>query len=83
VRCRGAALAALRFSDTIAHAWDLAKATGQNTNLAPELCEAALAISRQRLEGRDRAQMPFNEEVPVPVEACAADRLAGYLGKRV
>ena len=78
-----AMLVALRFSDTIAHAWDLAKATGQNTNLAPDLCEAALAITRQRLEGRDRGQLPFNEEVPVPDDACAADRLAGYLGKPV
>jgi uncharacterized protein (TIGR03086 family) len=76
-------LVALRFSDTIAHAWDLAKATGQSTDLAPELCEAALVIARQRLEGRDRAQLPFKKEVPVPADACAADRLAGYMGKRV
>jgi uncharacterized protein (TIGR03086 family) len=76
-------LAALRFSDTVAHAWDLAQATGQNTDLAPDLCEVALAITRQRLAGRDRAQLPFKEEVPVPADACAADRLAGYMGKPV
>ncbi|MBA2597640.1 MAG: TIGR03086 family metal-binding protein [Chloroflexota bacterium] len=79
----GAGLAAFRFNDLLAHAWDLAKATGQNTDLAPELCEIALAASRQRLEGRDRAQSPFKDEVSVPAEACAADRLAGYLGKQV
>jgi uncharacterized protein (TIGR03086 family) len=79
----GAALAGLRFNDTIAHAWDLAKATGQSTDLAPELCEAALAMARQRFTGRDRSQLPFKPEVAVPDDACAADRLAGFLGKRM
>ena len=74
--------AAFRFVDMLAHAWDLAQATGQSTDLAPELCEAALAISRQRLDGRPRDATPFKDEVHVPAEACAADRLAGYLGKR-
>jgi uncharacterized protein (TIGR03086 family) len=73
----------LRFGDTLAHAWDLAKATGQNTDLAPELCEAALAMAQQRLEGQIRGTGRFKEEVPVPADACAADRLAGYLGKPV
>jgi uncharacterized protein (TIGR03086 family) len=77
-----AAFAGLRFTDLISHAWDLAKATGQNTDLAPDLCEAALALSRQRLDGRDRTPTPFKDEVPVPADASAADRLAGYLGKQ-
>jgi uncharacterized protein (TIGR03086 family) len=77
------AAVALRFSDTIGHAWDLAKATGQDTDLAPELCEAALALARQRLEGQPRVPGRFKEPVPVPADVCAADRLAGYLGKRV
>jgi uncharacterized protein (TIGR03086 family) len=76
-------MVALRFSDLMSHAWDLAKATGQNTDLAPELCEAALVFARQRLDGRDRSQLPFKEETPVLADACAADRLAGFLGKPV
>ncbi len=78
-----ARFAAFRFVDLLTHAWDLAKATGQNADFAPVLCEAALAISRQRLDGRDRAQTPFKDEVHVPAGACAADRLAGYLGKQL
>lgn len=78
-----AGLAMLRFGDTISHAWDLAKATGQDTNIAPELCELALATVRPRLDSMDRAQTPFKPEVPVPADACPADRLAGYLGKQV
>ena len=78
-----AGLAGFRFVDLIVHAWDLAKATEQDTDLAPDLCEAALAMSRQRMTGMDRANMPFKDEVPVPGDAPAADRLAGFLGRQV
>jgi uncharacterized protein (TIGR03086 family) len=78
-----AGLAGFRFVDLMVHAWDLAKATGQDTNLAPDLCEAALAMSRQRMVGMDRANMPFKDEVPVPADAPAADRFAGFLGRQV
>ena len=79
----GAGLAVFRFVDLIVHAWDLAKATGQDTDLAPHLCEAALAMSRQRMTGMDRGNMPFKEEVPIPPTAPAADRLAGFLGRQM
>ena len=76
-------LAAFRVVDLVSHAWDLARATGQNTDLAPNLCEAALAIARQRLGGWDRSLTPFKEELPAPIGASACDRLAAYLGKQV
>jgi uncharacterized protein (TIGR03086 family) len=79
----GAALAMMRLSDLVSHAWDLAQATGQNTDIAPELCEIALTMSRERLDRLDRAQTPFKSEVPVPASASAADRLAAYLGKQI
>jgi uncharacterized protein (TIGR03086 family) len=78
-----AGLAGFRFVDLVVHAWDLAKATGQDTDFAPELCEAALAMSRQRMANVDRANMPFKDEVAVPADAPAADRLAGFLGRQV
>jgi uncharacterized protein (TIGR03086 family) len=78
-----AGLAGFRFVDLVVHTWDLAKATGQDTNFAPDLCEAALAMSRQRMAGMDRAAMPFKDEVAVPDDAPAADRLAGFLGRQV
>jgi hypothetical protein len=31
----------------------------------------------------DRANMPFKDEVVVPADAPAADRLAGFLGRQV
>jgi uncharacterized protein (TIGR03086 family) len=78
-----AGLAEFRFVDLMVHAWDLAKATGQDTDFVPDLCEAALAMSRQRMIGMNRANMPFKDEVPVPGDAPAADRLAGFLGRQV
>lgn len=79
----GAGLAMFRTGDLVSHAWDLAVATGQDRNIAPQLSEAVLEMSRKRLEGMDRAQSPFKEIVEVAADACPADRLAGYLGKSV
>jgi uncharacterized protein (TIGR03086 family) len=69
--------------DLMGHAWDLAEATWQNVDLAPELSEEALALARQLLGGLDRARIPFADEVPISANAPAADRLAAYLGKQV
>lgn len=77
-----AGLAAFLFTDLLSHAWDLAEATDQNCDLAPDLCEAALTMSRQRLDGRDRSELPFKDEVLISAGAPAADRLAAYLGKQ-
>lgn len=79
----GAGLAMFRIGDLVGHAWDLAVATGQERNIAPQICESVLEMSRKRLEGMDRARSPFKELVDVSIEACPADRLAGFLGKPV
>ncbi|HKA95560.1 MAG TPA: TIGR03086 family metal-binding protein [Streptosporangiaceae bacterium] len=64
------------------HGWDLVKATGQEADMDPRLAEHALAWSRRMLRpemrGPDRA---FGVEVPVPPEAPAYDRLAGWFGR--
>ena len=64
------------------HAWDLARATGQSIELDEELAEHGLAWSRRLLRpewrGPDKA---FGVEVPVPADAVAYDRLAGWFGR--
>lgn len=70
--------------DVFAHGWDLAKATGQSTNLDPELAELILrqlyAILPDSMRG-DEGEAAFGPKVEVAATAPAADRLAGYLGR--
>ena len=70
--------------DLFTHGWDLAKATGQSTDLDPELAEAILARMYTTLPDSMRGpdgEAPFGHKVEVPASAPAADRLAGYLGR--
>ena len=64
------------------HDWDLTVATGQHADLEPVLAEHALDWSHQVLRpefrGPDRA---FGAEVPVPPDAPAYQRLAGWFGR--
>lgn len=81
----GAAFMGLALNDTFQHAWDLAKATGQDTNLAPELASAILAQSRQMVQDSFRGPegAPFGAEASCPEGACPADQLAAFLGRDV
>lgn len=81
----GAALMGLATTDTLTHAWDLAKATGQNTDLAPELATALLAQARQMIQPGFRSEdgAIFGPEQTAPEGASAADQLAAFLGRTV
>jgi uncharacterized protein (TIGR03086 family) len=80
----GAAFMGLATADHFTHGWDLARATGQDSNLDPELAEQILAQCRatipEQFRGADGV-MPFGPVVDVPDSAPAADRLAGFLGR--
>jgi uncharacterized protein (TIGR03086 family) len=70
--------------DIFTHGWDLAKATGQSTDLDPELAETLLQRLNTMLPDSMRGpdgKAPFGLKVDVPSSAPAADRLAGYLGR--
>jgi uncharacterized protein (TIGR03086 family) len=69
-------------SELAMHSWDLVKATGQPLDLDPELAEHALAWSHQMLRPEFRGPgKAFGVEVPVPADAPAYDRLAGWFGR--
>ena len=67
------------------HGWDVAKATGQSTELDPEVGEAALAWGRENLKpefrGEEGSGKVFGLEVQVPPDAPLYDRLAGFFGR--
>jgi uncharacterized protein (TIGR03086 family) len=71
--------------DTFTHGWDLARATGQSTDLDPALATQLLAIVTallpDALRGPD-GQAPFGPAQVAPSGACPADQLAAFMGRR-
>jgi uncharacterized protein (TIGR03086 family) len=74
-----------QITDLVVHGWDIAKATGQPTELGPELGQLALDWGRQNLRpefrGDEASGQDFGAEVPVPENAPVHDRLAGFFGR--
>jgi uncharacterized protein (TIGR03086 family) len=72
-------------TDIAVHAWDIARATGQPTDLDPEVGRMSLEWGRENLtpqfRGEEADGMVFGTEVPVPDDAPVYDRLAGYFGR--
>jgi uncharacterized protein (TIGR03086 family) len=81
----GDQLMGLGVLDTFQHAWDLAKATGQDTDIRPEMAEALMgpAVAHMAHAPRGDEPAPYGPEQPVPEGASAADRLAAFLGRAV
>jgi len=81
----GGALMGLAATDTFQHAWDLAKATGQNTDLNPQLAAGLLEQSKKAISDGFRGPegAPFGAAQEAPGGASAADQLAAFLGRQV
>ena len=82
-----AALMGLATSDIFTHAWDVAKATGQSTDLNPDLAAALLpqveASIPDMFRGPEGSGMPFGPKQEAPAGACTADKIAAFLGRTV
>lgn len=81
----GAMFLGLATTDTFVHGWDLAKATGQATDLDPDLADQLLAAAQGAIPDQFRGpdgQAPFGAVVEPPPGASAADRLAAFLGRQ-
>ncbi len=71
-------------TDQFTHGWDLARATGHDTDLDPELAAALLARTRVTILDAYRGPegvAPFGTIVEPRPDACRADRLAAFLGR--
>jgi uncharacterized protein (TIGR03086 family) len=81
----GEKLMGLAALDTFQHAWDLAKATGQDTDLNANLAESLMGVAVAHMAHAPRGEepAPYGPEQPAPAEAPAADRLAAFLGRIV
>lgn len=80
----GAFLQTMITTDQFTHAWDLAKATGQPTDLDPDFAAQLLAETAipDQYRGPD-GQAPFGPARAAPAGASAADKLAALLGREV
>ena len=76
-------VASFRISELLHHAWDLAKATGQDTNLAPEMSAESLAGWKGHMETEESRMGVFKMATQPPANATPAEELAAYLGKQV
>jgi uncharacterized protein (TIGR03086 family) len=77
-----AALVEMRTNEMMVHSWDLARATGQSTDLDPELAETCIEAFRTARASGLGDDM-FAAVQPVPDTAPAADRLAALAGRTV
>ena len=74
----------MRSIDALTHAWDLAVATGQSTDLDPELAAEQLTVARQLVQPEFRGPgRPFAQEQSCAPDRSPADQLAAFLGRQV
>jgi uncharacterized protein (TIGR03086 family) len=79
-------------NDLFTHAWDLARATGQSTDLDPELAAQLHAGAKASISDAFRGSdggpnqdqgAPFGPQQQAPEGACNADKLAAFMGRAV
>jgi uncharacterized protein (TIGR03086 family) len=74
----GAGLFNIFLIELLVHGWDIAKATGQPTEMPADLAETELAFTTKMMKDR---RMGFEQPVSVPEDASVTDRLVGWLGR--
>ena len=76
----GGALTSFIALDLVVHAWDLATATGQRYEVAPDLAAATLGFARMAITDQTRGTY-IAPAVPVPPDASELDQLVGHMGR--
>jgi uncharacterized protein (TIGR03086 family) len=81
----GSVCAYIAATDIFTHGWDLARATGQSTDLEPDLAGMLLARIMKTLPDSMRGpegEAPFGPRVEVAESAPPADQLAAFQGRQ-
>lgn len=76
----GSVYAGHRFLDVLIHGWDLAKATGQDTSLDPDLVSACWEVITPQMDLLKGSGM-FGTELPVADDADPQTKLLAVLGR--
>jgi uncharacterized protein (TIGR03086 family) len=77
-----AVLVNMRVNEMMLHGWDVARATGQSTDLDPELAAECLEEFRA-LRATGRGKGMFHDPTEAPAGAVPADQLAAIAGRTV
>jgi uncharacterized protein (TIGR03086 family) len=70
----------INLGEITVHSWDVAKNTGQDSTIDPEIAGMLLEFYGQMPMDAFREHGAFGPEVPVDASAPAADRMLGLLG---
>ena len=70
-----------RFIDVLIHGWDVAKSTGQDTTLDPELVEACWAVVEPQKDDAARQRRVRHRRRPCPTTPTARPRCSQLLGR--
>ncbi len=68
--------------DTATHSWDIAVATGQPSDLAPEVADRVMEACRMVVTDDVRGFAGFDPAVPVPDGASVTTQVAAFLGRQ-
>lgn len=79
----GAAVAGIFTNDNFGHTWDIAKATGQSTDIAPEFAAEILDRVKGFIKPEFRVPGMFGPEQTAPEGSSVADQVAAFLGRTV
>ena len=82
----GAVVLGMAATEQFTHGWDLARATGQPTDLDPDLAAELLGQARQAITDAYRGpdgEALFGPVRQAPAGASPADQLAAFLGRAV
>jgi uncharacterized protein (TIGR03086 family) len=78
----GSFVAPIAFFEQVVHGWDLARATGQDATIDPELAVVLLPVAEQLLANVPRDGVAFATAVDVPASASAGDRIIALSGRQ-
>lgn len=77
----GGVAVAMYTNEHLAHAWDLAVATGQDSEAPADLVEPVLAFTKGALAAQRPPMMPFADAVASEPDAGPTEQLANWLGR--
>jgi uncharacterized protein (TIGR03086 family) len=66
----------------LVHAWDYARATGYDVEVADPLAEYVLELAQKIITPQGRSKVGFDEPVDVPADAGPLERLIAFTGRR-